>query len=96
MTKHMVISSLGIVASSDFIASLDNARRGREVPIVPLFRTLAIERWLRNMLHDRRQETWLHQPADTNVEVGRTGARSTLASKWRALSAEEESQTERR
>jgi len=95
MTKHMVISSLGIVASSDFIAALDNARRGREVPIVPLFRTLAIERWLRNMLHDRRQETWLHE-SDTHVEVGRTGARSTLASKWRTLSAEEESQTERR
>ena len=67
LTQQMVTSSLGIVAAKDFIDALENARRGREVPIVPLFRTLAIERWLRNMLHEHRQETWLDQPADTDI-----------------------------
>ena len=81
ITKQMVTSSLGIVTARDFIAALENARRGREVAIVPLFRTLAIERWLRNMLHDFSQETCLDQPADPHVEGQRIAAPSTLAFK---------------
>jgi len=81
ITRQMVSSSLGIVTAGDFIAALENARRGREVAIVPLFRTLAIERWLRNMLHHFSQETCLDQPADPHVEGQRIAAPSTLALK---------------
>jgi len=81
ITRQMVSSSLGIVTAGDFIAALENARRGREVAIVPLFRTLAIERWLRNMLHHFSQETCLDQPADPHVEGQRIAAPSTLAFK---------------
>jgi asparagine synthase (glutamine-hydrolysing) len=81
ITKQMVTSSLGMVASGDFVAALENARGGREVPIVPLFRTLAIESWLRNMLRDHCQEAWLDQPADLYVEARRTAAPATPALK---------------
>jgi asparagine synthase (glutamine-hydrolysing) len=78
LTQEMVTSSLGIVAAKDFINALENARRGREVPIVPLFRTVAIERWLRNMVHEHRLRTRLDQPAGTHFETGRIGTESTV------------------
>ena len=69
LTQQMVTSSLGIVAAKDFIDALENARRGREVPIVPLLRTLAIERWLKNMDHQHRLQTLLDRPAGTDFEL---------------------------
>jgi asparagine synthase (glutamine-hydrolysing) len=69
LTQQIVTSSLGIVATKDFIDALENARRGREVPIVPLLRTLAIERWLKNMVQQHRLQMPLDQPAGTDFEL---------------------------
>jgi asparagine synthase (glutamine-hydrolysing) len=69
LTQQMVTSSLGIVSAKDFLDALENARRGREVPIVPLLRTLAIERWLKNMVHQHRLQIPLDQPAGTDFEL---------------------------
>jgi hypothetical protein len=44
-----VAASLGIVNSAPLLAAMDNARLGREVPLVPLVRTLALECWLRHL-----------------------------------------------
>jgi asparagine synthase (glutamine-hydrolysing) len=47
---HMVTSSLGIVDSAKFVIALDKVRLGHEINVVALLRTLAIERWLRQIL----------------------------------------------
>jgi asparagine synthase (glutamine-hydrolysing) len=49
----MVASSLGIIDLRIFSEALELARRGFEVPMVPLLRTLGIESWLRRL--SRRQ-----------------------------------------
>ena len=49
MTQHMVSTSLGIVDSEHFSATLQKARRGEEVPMVTLMRTIFVEEWLRNL-----------------------------------------------
>jgi asparagine synthase (glutamine-hydrolysing) len=49
LTQHMVSSSLGIVDSKQLCEVLQNARRGQEVPIVPLMRTFSLETWLMNL-----------------------------------------------
>lgn len=51
MSKNMVSSSLGIVEAEMFLEALQKARDGKEAPIVPLTRTLGIERWLRRATH---------------------------------------------
>jgi asparagine synthase (glutamine-hydrolysing) len=51
MTGNMVLESLGIVSSAAFRQSLDDVRQGKEIPIVPIQRTLALEGWLRNLSH---------------------------------------------
>jgi asparagine synthase (glutamine-hydrolysing) len=48
-TQRMVSSSLGIVDSKQLCEVLQNARRGLEVPIVPLMRTFSLEAWLMNL-----------------------------------------------
>jgi asparagine synthase (glutamine-hydrolysing) len=47
MAQHMVNASLGFVDQENFFEALQKARRGQEVPIVPLMRTLVVESWLR-------------------------------------------------
>ena len=47
MTRNMVSASLGIVDPKAFADALDGARNGREIHIVAMLRTFAIERWLR-------------------------------------------------
>lgn len=54
LTRQMVSGSLGIVVPEKFIAALESARVGREVPMVLLMRTIALELWLRNMFRERR------------------------------------------
>ena len=49
MNQHLVSSSLGIVDAARFLAALQKARHGQEVPVVMLMRTIYIERWLRNL-----------------------------------------------
>ena len=47
MNKDMATSCLGIVDQSFLSEALQRARRGQEVPLVSLMRTVAIELWLR-------------------------------------------------
>jgi hypothetical protein len=47
--EPFVAASLGIVNSVPLLEAMDNARLGREVPLVPLVRTLALECWLRHL-----------------------------------------------
>jgi asparagine synthase (glutamine-hydrolysing) len=49
VSQHMISSFLGIVESEGFLDALQNARQGRAVPIVPLFRAIGVEFWLRNL-----------------------------------------------
>ena len=48
-TTNMLSESLGLVSSHVFRQSLENLRDGIPAAIVPLFRTLALECWLRNL-----------------------------------------------
>lgn len=50
MTEDLAIASLGIVRRDAFLSALENARHGREVPIVTMIRTIAIEIWLRSVI----------------------------------------------
>ena len=49
MTQNMLSSSLGIVDPERLSAALQKVRRGEEVPIVPLMRTLFLEGWLKDL-----------------------------------------------
>ncbi|MGH9723493.1 MAG: asparagine synthase-related protein, partial [Candidatus Acidiferrales bacterium] len=71
LTQQMAASSLGIVTAEDFVAVLENARRGREVPIVPLFRTIAVERWLRNVIRENILQTRVDHATATGCRDGR-------------------------
>jgi asparagine synthase (glutamine-hydrolysing) len=53
MTNGMVSEALGIVDSEIFRETLQSARAGREVPLVPLVRTLQLESWLRWQRHGK-------------------------------------------
>lgn len=49
MNAKMICSALGIVDSTGFLEALCRARRGEEIPIVFLMRTLVLELWLRGL-----------------------------------------------
>jgi asparagine synthase (glutamine-hydrolysing) len=49
MTQNMLSSSLGIVDSERISEALQKVRRGEEVPIVALNRTLFLEGWLKDL-----------------------------------------------
>lgn len=49
LRKRMVSSELKIVDKEEFLKVLQEASRGHAVPIVPLFRALSIEFWLRQV-----------------------------------------------
>lgn len=51
MSRNMVSCSLGVVDAEAFRQALESARDGGEALIVPLFRTVAVEMWLRNLAH---------------------------------------------
>jgi len=46
---ELIVGALGIVAPNVFHGALQDARQGKEVPIVPLLRALSLERWLRGL-----------------------------------------------
>jgi hypothetical protein len=49
MTQNMLSSSLGIVDSERISEALQKVRRGEEVPIITLRRTLYLEEWLKDL-----------------------------------------------
>lgn len=49
MSRHLACASIGIVDTERFSEALKLAQQGREVPVVALLRTIAIESWLRNL-----------------------------------------------
>jgi asparagine synthase (glutamine-hydrolysing) len=51
ISRDMLTSSLGIVDSRVYCDVLQQARNGQDVPIIPLMRTIAVEMWLRNLVH---------------------------------------------
>lgn len=63
-TQDLVSSSLGFVDVERLINTLQDAKQGAEVPLIPLMRILAIEIWLRNLRcaeilsQNRRYEPW--------------------------------------
>jgi asparagine synthase (glutamine-hydrolysing) len=65
LSQHMLIDSLGIADSTRFVEALQKTRQGEEVPIVPLMRTLGIERWLRCVAasHVLDDAAWEIRPA---------------------------------
>jgi asparagine synthase (glutamine-hydrolysing) len=48
-TDQMMGTSLGIILTDEFSNAIEKTRRGIEVPIVGLVRTLALEAWLRTL-----------------------------------------------
>jgi len=64
MAEHMVGSSLAIIEKTKFSEALQKARRGQELPLVTVMRTVGLELWLRSVkrhevieaLHDRRSQ----------------------------------------
>jgi asparagine synthase (glutamine-hydrolysing) len=49
LTENMIAESLGIVSADRFVSVLEDLRLGNEAPLVPVLRTLVLERWLRNL-----------------------------------------------
>src|SRR6266852_1242648 len=49
MTQDLTSSLLGIIDADRVSDALQKARRGEEVPLVSLLRTVVVERWLRNL-----------------------------------------------
>jgi asparagine synthase (glutamine-hydrolysing) len=49
ITENMLSSSLGIVDSERLYAALQKARRGEELPMITLTRTLRLEGWLKHL-----------------------------------------------
>jgi asparagine synthase (glutamine-hydrolysing) len=62
LSINMIASSLGIVSAPCFAQIVQRARKGQEVPIVTLLRTIELEIWLREM---RRR----NQLKNTCVEI---------------------------
>lgn len=57
LTRHMASAALRIVIPEKFVAALERARTGREILMIPLLRTIALELWLRNVLRERPSKT---------------------------------------
>jgi asparagine synthase (glutamine-hydrolysing) len=49
LAENMIAESLGIVSAERFVSVLEDLRLGKEAPLVPVLRTLLLERWLRNL-----------------------------------------------
>jgi len=69
ISRHMVSISLGIVARRPFLETLRKGRKGAEIPIVPLTRTLRMEFWLREL----RERGILNTDMPLNVNPAATG-----------------------
>jgi asparagine synthase (glutamine-hydrolysing) len=63
-TKHMTSSGVGIVEAGPFRACLDGAASGKDLPIVPAWRTLLIEAWLTHL------SNWAGNPSHSPAQNG--------------------------
>jgi hypothetical protein len=52
-TRNMISEKLGIVSSRMFLEALDQVRKGHEMAILPVYRLLLIECWLRNLVEHK-------------------------------------------
>ena len=75
LAQHMISDNLGIVETNAFVAGLQKARHGKEVPVVALMRTLSIEIWLKNLRNHRipngLPEAPLRNLSETSSSVAR-------------------------
>jgi asparagine synthase (glutamine-hydrolysing) len=76
LTQQMASESLGIVVPEKFVVALERARVGREIPMIPLLRTIALELWLRNMLRARRLQ--ISDDQTSRIVPARINGESTL------------------
>jgi asparagine synthase (glutamine-hydrolysing) len=51
-SKGLLLGNLGIANRAALNASVRDAEQGRDVPIIPLLRTLTLEHWLRNLYQE--------------------------------------------
>ena len=81
LRQHFLIISLGITDSTRFVEALQRIREGADDPIVPLMRTLGIERWLRNLTprHVMSNATWKTSAA-TKQALPKTDEASPISS----------------
>ena len=81
LRQHFLIISLGIADSTRFVEALQRIREGADDPIVPLMRTLGIERWLRNLTprHVMSNATWKTSAA-TKQALPKTDEASPISS----------------
>ena len=47
--SHTVVEMFEVASSVAFLEALNDARRGKQIPVVPLLRTVALEEWLRTL-----------------------------------------------
>jgi asparagine synthase (glutamine-hydrolysing) len=75
LSHHMVSGSLGILDEKAFATALEAARHVRkEIPVVALMRTVAVEAWLRQLERLNR-----HSPPRAESERGSHGSRVNVA-----------------
>jgi len=55
--KELLLEDLGIVNGTVLNVTIRDAERGRDVPIIPLLRTLTLEHWLRALYQEARPAT---------------------------------------
>ena len=56
-SKELLLEDLGIANRTVLDVTVRDAERGRDVPIVPLLRTLTLEHWLRALYQEQRPAT---------------------------------------
>jgi asparagine synthase (glutamine-hydrolysing) len=68
LDRSMTSDSLGIVSERHFSVALRKARNGEDIPTVAVLRTLALERWLRNLSSQEfRLTRENHRESDPNA-----------------------------
>jgi len=69
ISSQMLLESRGIVAGPRFAEALCHARRGEEVPIALLLRTIALEDWLRSFPGEARVTAASRQPDELTTTI---------------------------
>jgi asparagine synthase (glutamine-hydrolysing) len=85
-TQGLLSSCLGIVDSEVFGETLAKVKEGRDVPLVPILRTIRFESWVRNLQRrslpiDVLLPEHTRLPKDTKATVGRKSAAVPEANK---------------
>src|SRR6202034_3482737 len=66
-SRTMASASFGFIESAQYLEAHDQARRGQDLPIVPMLRTLALESWLRDL---GRRNVWRIQESGFALATG--------------------------